>query len=225
MFLFHIHVDAAWVSPEFETFLKQELGFFRTDFVGADGGKTEPLNHLTLKTRDAQVFRGAFAQVVTYAQSHRAMAGYVEGEVITFDKDFDWSPHDPNVPTPFKLEMTSLPPKTFRESEFHLTLCPERSDPRLLQRLTEMGLLMIYMPKTWGVALVFTAQGNRNLIRSLTLNLAAFLEKAGGAVMGSLKEERVAKWWTSDKAIKFPPVVRAAQWMNRKEFHARTLRR
>jgi hypothetical protein len=214
MLLFHIHVDAAWVSPEFEIFLKRELRFFRTDFVGADGGKTEPFNHLTLKTRNSRVFRSAFARVVAYAQSHEAMAGYVEGEVISLDEAFVWSPHDPNVPVPFKLEMTSLSPKTFRESEFHLTLCPERTDPRLLQKLTEMGLLMIYMPKSWGIALVYTAQGKRDLIRSLVLHLSAFLKKAGGAAMCSLKEERVANWWASDETVKFPPVVRAVHGMS-----------
>jgi hypothetical protein len=218
MSFFHIHVDAAWVSPDFETFLKRELKFFRTDFVGADGGKTEPLNHLTLKTRNSEIFRRTFAKVVAYAQTHKAMAGYVEGEVISLDKNFAGSLHNPNVPIPFKLGMTPLPPKTFRESEFHLTLCPERSDPRLLRKLTEMGLLMIYMPKSWGIALVYTAQGKRDLIKSLALSLSDFLEKSGGAVMCSLKEERVAKWWASDEAIKFPPVVQTAQWMKGKKF-------
>src|SRR6185436_20588616 len=105
MSLFHIHVDAAWVSADFETFLSRELGFCRTDFVGADGGKTEPLNHLTLKTRSARIFRGTFSRAVAYAQSNRAMSGYIEGEVISLDKSFDWSPHNPRIPVPFKLEM------------------------------------------------------------------------------------------------------------------------
>jgi len=215
--LFHIHVDAAWLSRDFENLLTNELGFFRTDFVGQDGGKTEPLNHLTFKTKSAGEFRNMFSRVRAYAQSQQAMMGYIEGELVSLDKDFAWSPHDPNVLIPFKLEMTSLPPKTFRESEFHLTLCPERSDPNLLKQLTETGLLMIYMPKSWGIALVYTAQGKHDLIKSLISSVSSFLEKAGGAAMCSLKEERVAKWWASGESLQFPPVVHSVHWMKKED--------
>jgi hypothetical protein len=195
-------------------FLKRKVGFCRTDFVGADGGRSEPLNHLTLKIQKSDDFREAFELVVNYAETHEAMAGYIEGEVITMDNMILWKPFNPSIPVPFTLQLTSLPSGSFRESEIHLTLCPERSDPRLLQRLKDMGLLMIYMPKPSGIALVCTAQGKRDVITCLAEKLSAFLEAAGGAVGCSIKEERVAKWWISHSSVQLPLVVDTVIWIN-----------
>src|SRR5262245_13984643 len=105
MSLFHIHVDAAWITSDFEAFLKHERGFFRADFVGSDCGRAEPLHHLTFKTGDAQEFRRTFAMVRAYAQSNQAMGGYLEGEVV-YERDYPLSEYDANVSAPFKLEMT-----------------------------------------------------------------------------------------------------------------------
>ena len=210
--LFHIHVDASWLSDDFERFLRSEVGFCRTDFIDADGGRTEPVNHLTLKVEKPDDFRYAFEIVIEYADTHEAMAGYIEGEVITMDNTIPWKPFNPSIPVPFKLQLNSLPAGSFRESEIHLTLCPERSDPRLLQKLSDMGLSMIYMPKPSGIALICTAQGPREVVRSLASKLSAFLEAGGGAVGCSIKEELVAKWWVSDNSVLLPPVVHSIVW-------------
>ena len=45
---FHIHVDAEWLTEEFEDFLTGELGYWRTYFVAPDG---EKISERTLRRR------------------------------------------------------------------------------------------------------------------------------------------------------------------------------
>jgi hypothetical protein len=116
------------------------------------------------------------------------------------------------VKPPFKIQTTSVSPGDFRESEIHIVLNRDQSDPRLLQGLMKMGLFTAYMPKPYGTAQIFTAQGSREKIQTMLPPLTAYLEKAGGAVDCSIKEERVADWWLSEPALRLPPVVDVIEW-------------
>ena len=209
---FHIHIDAAWLDPAFEGYVTRELGFYRTDFVGPDGGKTEPLNHLTLRVYDGHLYREAFTRVVDAAKDGELMRGYIEGEYVAVDADLPIGAFNPEVPQPFVLRMKSLAPGTFRESELHIAMCAERSNPNLLCALHAMGLLTIYVPKSWGVSIVFTAQGSRREVSQLVKVLRSFLEAAGGAVECSIKEERIVNWWISPGEVSIPPILESVEW-------------
>ena len=135
------------------------------------------------------------------------MRGYVEGEVIAEDIQIEEKPFSEFVPAPFRIATTSLPAGHFRESEIHVTLDRDRSDPRLIEALAGMGFFAAYLPKPYGTAQIFTVQGSRALIGELMPDLLAFLRTAGGAVSCSVKEERIAAWWMSDPPVRLPPVI------------------
>ena len=42
--------------------------------------------------------------------------------------------------------------------------------------------------------------------------LMGYLERAGGAVECSVKEERIAAWWMSDPDLSLPPIVESVKW-------------
>jgi alkylation response protein AidB-like acyl-CoA dehydrogenase len=211
---FHIHIDAQNLAPGFERFVIADLGFWRSDFSGHPEGVEhyEPPHHFTQKTKDSKEFKALFDQIVGHAKAPQAMKGYIEGEFVPLDRDIALHPYDASVPLPFKLERTFLPAGTFRETEVHVTLDRDRSEPQLLRNLLEMGLFAAYLPKTYGTAAIFTAQGSRAHIDALLPTLAAYLERAGGAVECSIKEERIAHWWMSEPALPLPPVVESIQW-------------
>jgi hypothetical protein len=205
---FHVHIDAVSMSEDFDRFLAK-LGFWRSDFAGHPEGEEghEPPHHLTQKTASSDEFKALFDKVVAYASTHDAMRGYVEGECITIDKDIEPRPFDPSVKPPFKIIKTTLPAGTFRETEIHITLSRDESDPRLLKALQEMGLFSAYLPKPEGIFQVFTVQGAREKFRPMLPALIEYLEKAGGSVRCSIKEERVAQWWKSSPEVSLPPVI------------------
>jgi hypothetical protein len=206
---FHIHIDALALSDDFEKYLTKELGFWRSDFSGhPDGAKAyEPPNHLTQKVTTSKEFRVLFDEVVSYAKTQNAMKGYIEGEFIALDKNIRECSFDASVQPPFRVQTTFLLPGTFRESEIHITLSRDRSDPHLLRSLMEIGLFAAYLPKSYGTAEIFTVQGSKEQIRNILPPLMEYLERAGGAVECSIKEERVADWWLSEPALYLPPVV------------------
>jgi hypothetical protein len=70
-----------------------------------------------------------------------------------------------------------------------------------------MGLFAAYLPKPYGTAEIFTAQGSKKQIQTILPLLLEYLEKAGGAVDCSIKEERVADWWMSHPDLRLPPVI------------------
>ena len=200
------------MSDKFEQYLLSELGYWRTDFVAPDGGPTDPLNHLTVKPNTTKEFKDIFDCTVEYARIHNGMEGYVEGEVIASEVSISEDDYDQSIPIPYKLEMESLPVGHFKQAEFHLTLCPEHSHRDLLEKLRNMGLMTIYMPKPRGIALIYTAQGEINVISELVDQTTQFLEKSGGAVKCDIKQEHIAKWWLSDDSLSLPPVVKTIRY-------------
>src|SRR6266404_7355604 len=141
MSAFHIHIDALNISPAFEEYLTKELRFWRSDFSGSPDSANAffPVNHLTLKPETSKDFRTVFDKLLTYVKTQDAMQGYIEGEFIAVQKHIEEKPFDSSVSVPFRLKRTSLAPGKFRESEVHITLNKDRSDPALIRSLIDMG--------------------------------------------------------------------------------------
>jgi hypothetical protein len=213
MALFHIHIDAVSITSDFETFLA-DMSFVRTDFAGhpegADGH--EAPNHFTLKLTDSEAFKKTFDQVVSRAAEMSGIRGYVEGEFIPLDADVPDRPYRLGVQVPFRVESGDIEHGSFRETEIHITLDRDKSDPRLLASLTDMGFFSAYMKKAYGVAQIFTVQGSRQQVDELLPHLLNYLETCGGTSHCSVKEERVAKWWLSNDSVSLPPVVKRINW-------------
>jgi hypothetical protein len=210
---FHIHIDATRLSREFEEYLAA-TGFVRTDFAGHPEGEQgfEAPNHLTLKLSDARHFREQFDNTVAYASKMSGMNGYIEGEFIPLDKDVVERTFTPGIPLPFSITTVALPKGAFRETEIHITLDRDRSDPRLRAALSDMGFFSAFMRKPHGVAQIFTVQGSREHVGQILPPLIDFLDATGGTVHCSVKEERIAKWWLSDPSVVLPPVINSIQW-------------
>lgn len=108
--------------------------------------------------------------------------------------------------------MKFLEPDTFRETEIHITLSRDDSDPRLLEALTDMGFFCAYLPKDYGEAAIFTVQGSREDIDKILPVTIEYLETVGGAVECSIKEERITHWWLSKPDVARPPVIEKISW-------------
>jgi hypothetical protein len=211
---FHIHVDATHVAKQFEDHLA-ELGFKRTDFAGHPEGENgyEAPNHLTLKLYDSERFRTTFDELAaTAAATNDAMRGYLEGEFIAVDEDLPDRPFADGIQPPFSVTSASLSPGEFRETEIHITLDRDRSHPKLISSLVEMGFFSAYMIKNFGVAQIFTVQGSRKQVDALLPKLLTYLRECGGNVSCSVKEERVAKYWLTGPNVSLPPVIQSITW-------------
>lgn len=212
---FHIHVDAWELSVAFGEQLREVWKFVPSDFAGHPEGTEgfEPPHHFTYKTRSSVEFRRVFDAVFAAAQAPGAMRGYIEGEFLPIDEDVPEKPFDPSVDPPIRaIRLGNLPRDSFREAEIHIVMDTERSDPRLLQILVEMGLFSAYMKKPYGRAIIFTVGGTREHIGRLLGPLRKYLHEAGGAVAGSIKEERIAAYWLGDPNLRLPPVVASIDW-------------
>jgi len=212
---FDIHVDATELSADAESFLIDKLGFWRSDFCGHPEGYPhyEPPHHLTLQPSTSQEYKPMFKQVRDYfAHTPGSIRGYIEGEYFAFDEDLEERPYEPGILPPFRLVTTSLPPDTFRESEIHVTMSRDESDPRLAQTLIDMGLFTAYLDKKYGVGQVFTVQGTKTQITEILTPLFNFLKRVGGSKHCSVKEERVVGWWLSGPGLKLPPVTESIVW-------------
>lgn len=205
---FHIHVDAQSMNPEVERVLVKDHAFIETNFSGHPEGVVhfEPNHHLTLKCFSRREFQERFQAAESFL-STTLMRGYLEGEFIASDEAIEERPFDPAVPLGIRVDLHDLAPGRFRETELHITMDRDRSDPRLIRALCETGMFVAYLPKAYGTAVVFTAQGDRETIRKLLDRLTDYLQRVGGAVAGSIKEERVVRWWLSHQDVAVPPVV------------------
>jgi len=206
---FHIHVDAQELDAGLEAYLRDELGFWRSDFAGHPEGEEgfEPPHHWTLKTDAGEEALAVFEKLRTRAGEPGSMTGYLEGEYVASDRDISYRPFDPEVPIPFRLSRRTLAPGSFRESEVHITLSRDGSDPRLAAALKAMGFFAAYLPKSYGMAQVFTAQGTRQQASEVQDAITRYLEAAGGAAECSVKEERIVRWWATDREVRLPPVI------------------
>lgn len=201
---FHIHIDATEMPAAFEQYALSQ-GFHNSNFEGHPDGYLhfEPNRHMTLKPKDKFEFRTVFDALKSKAQE-LGLIGYIEGEKVISDVQIGEKPFVDALPMPFKVERRLLlgpnpdPAKDepFRETEFHLVLDKDASDPRLIKKLLDSGLYGAYIKKKGGyVALTLTIQGKRTEIDPLAGSLWAYLNDAGGAVRATLQEERAIAYY------------------------------
>jgi|GEM_PF-2374971 len=203
----HIHVDASRIDADLEEALIDRLGFWRMDFCRTvDEVSYAPERHLTRKFHDQLEFRRVTDETLALVQAGDRMSGYIECEMLPFDDDLPEQPYR-ITPIPFRLEMRELALGEFRQTEVHVTMGIEESDPRLLEAFREMGFYSASLEKDYGRAIVWTAQGSREHIDAIIPALRGFLDSAGGVARGSIKEERVVRSWVSSDEVRLPPVV------------------
>lgn len=191
--MFHIHVDAKVLPEDLHAIFKSKFGFVDDNFVGHPEGYMhfEPNQHLSLKVAEYYDFSQMWGNLVDVVSLYSGFIGYLEGEYIKSDEDFLYVPYvETSVPFQIKRRrLSSDANEQFRQSELHFVCDREKSDPRLIAVLLETGLYGAYIPKTDHSALVLTAQGYRKEVSTLLARLSEYLQKAGGIVQGSLKEE------------------------------------
>lgn len=195
--IFHIHIDAQSISTEFYTYAKDRFDFVDTDFDGHPDGYDhfEPKKHLTLKLYSKKDFENIWRKLVETADQHEFI-GYLEGEYIPTDEYIPYKPFDKEVEFPFSIKTRPLDPsknESFRQTEIHLTLDKNKSDPQLIKQLLDSGLYGAFIPKKDGVFLVLTMQGYLGDIHLIQQLLTDYLNNAGGAYRCTLKEERAIR--------------------------------
>lgn len=190
---FHLHIDATVMPEPLYGILKNQMGFWDSEFNGHPEGFShfEPKRHVTLKFTEGGKFRKACQEVEALVEQYPDFVGYLEGEYIREERFVaDASYHE--LPVPFQITRRRLDGSSFeqfRESELHLSLDKDASNPRLIKNLLEAGLYGAYLPKVDYVALVLTIQGFREDIGRLTECIWDHLAQSGGTVKAKLKEE------------------------------------
>jgi hypothetical protein len=226
--LWHIHVDAASMGEEFRRFL-QETGFRPDNFVPGSG-QYEPYEHWTWKGKkeDARRYKEIMGAVRKFVESRGYSSsgshvrpnvyagnrpdifrGYVEAEYVASDIELPAEPFIQKITPPVRLALRKLL-LPFRASEVHVAMDKERSDPRTLDAMREMGFYEVLMPKPneERTAIIFTVQSEkREQIQQLIPIIEEFLRKNGGVSHGSIKEEIISDWLLSDPDVTLPPVL------------------
>jgi hypothetical protein len=211
---FHIHIDAKWLSDEFEKVLIEKLQFYLKNFSGfpINMARYAPDRHLTYKVDNVKTFHEKFDEILNFVNHHPdSMSGCIEGEEIPRKIAIPTSPFNPDILQPFKLERGNLPTGKFREDEIHITLDRDRSDPRLILSLRQMGFFSVYMDKDYGTAEIFTTQGSGRDIRTVLPLITNYLNEVGGAVNCVIKEEIIVRSWMSSPDLQLPPVISTIQ--------------
>jgi hypothetical protein len=205
---FHIHIDAETIDPRLSSALLDSRGFSEKNFIreGQRGSEYSPHVHVTQKYWDKASFDKDFDFVLAQIGAGAELKGYVEGEYIALNRQFQYKPRQNAVAAPFKLALGQLPEGTFRQTELHLTVSQEESDPAVLEALFDMGFFCAYAPKSYGMAQVFTVQGSYRNIAEIIPLLTGFIEE-GGLAHVRLKEERIVRSWVSSASIVLPPIV------------------
>jgi len=213
--MFHIHVDAIEINPKFEQDLVERLKFYRVDYsinrasVDLNPESREHEYHLTRKTDSSKEFKRVRDEVLAIVKAKKPVcSGYVECEFVALDDRPEFAPYK-SASVPFHLSMRPPEQGAFRESELHVTLSRDESDPRLIEALHhQIGMLSGFIPKHYGMAQIFTAQGTQTQINLIRDPLVDYIHSAGGAKHCSIKEERTVSYWMSHpEGIGLPYVI------------------
>jgi hypothetical protein len=211
---FHIHIDAKNINTQFEEILIEQYSFEHKNFIQRQDFNLShvPETHLTYRTTESDRSSQIFRDIHNYLeQSSDAMVGYVEYEFIPEKIPIKYQIFNPDVTTPFQLELGNLPVGTFREDEIHITLDRDNSDPRLLESLRRIGFFSALRQKDYGIAEIFTTQGSYLNIQQVLPLITNYLNEVGGAVNCVIKEERIVRSWMSSPDLKLPPVISTIQ--------------
>lgn len=213
--IFHIHIDAQYMSKEFYEQVTQELKFYDSDFGGHPEGYShfEPQRHLTLKVFNKEDFEAKWKRLVDLADL-ADFKGYLEGEYIPFDDFIPYKEYK-DIPIPFSIKRRKLSGKEgFRQTEIHLTFDKDKSNPDLIKKLLDAGLFGAYIPKKHGTFLVLTAQGRVREISKLWPVLKSYIEKSGGTFRCTLKEERAIKYKVYGvTSVDMPEVIESVSYL------------
>jgi len=223
----HIHVDAhSPLSEEFERYLLVDLGFVWTQFDEPEEPVEDyyPRYHLTRKFYDRSEFKSMQKLLYDYLEnSDDPFDGYAEFEALTVDQRLneDEKPFNPGIEPSFRISPENWKklhgakgPDSFRESEIHLGMDAERSDPRLIERLTDMGFMVIFNTKEVAGSkyrqIIFTMQGSPwETIDDICQRTIRYIDEAGGAVNCDIIEERITTHWLSGPHVARPPIITA----------------
>jgi hypothetical protein len=210
---YHIHFDGKVITPELEDWAINNLGFWWDNFLHEDGESGyAPERHLTQKPKSGHEFRAMKSAIFGYLRTYpEQLTGYVECEVISKRETIPHKEFDSLITFPFSFTTEMLAPDTFRESEIHVSMNRKESDPRLLERLKQSGLLVAFNERQGDTRVIFTVQGYRDQIGEIWRMLHSYLLKVGGAVDCNMKEEVIADYWLSSPDYPLPPVVNAVK--------------
>lgn len=194
--IFHIHIDAHHMPKSLEKHVRTELGFYDHHFTGHPDGYRhfEPNAHLTRKLTTYDEFETGWIALEDCIGGD--FVGYFEGEFIPVDEAIPERPYNDSIPVPFEIKRRRLrgtSDEQFRQTELHLVMDKDASDPRLIKKLLDAGLYGAYLPKKDHNAVVLTMQGFRKDICPLYKTLKEYLHQAGGIMKGTLKEERAIR--------------------------------
>lgn len=209
--VFHIHYDGKWISKELFEKLTHDHGFMSSNFSGCpkDSPKFIPEVHLTFKTPKKEEFKIVWDTIIGIT-SNKNFKGYIEGEYLPRDEFIPWKKFSPK-PIPFKIDTRKLDPKkgeVFRQTELHLALNTDTSEPKLIKDLIGCGLFGGNIAKERGNFTVLTAQGYIRDINSLYTQLLDYITSVGGAKDCTIKEERIVKFKLFDtKTSSLPHIV------------------
>ncbi len=225
---FHIHVDGTELSQQTQCFLR-DLGLWEDNFDDSYNNPIAPILHWTwkgLQTQATEMRRkmssirgfltacGFSAEEVSqgelphvYAGDPSIFRGYVEVEAIPDDIDVEEKPFKEGVSIPFVLEMRPIE-SAFRQSEVHVVMDEDGSDPRLHRALLAMGMYEARKPlKTGGMRMIYTAQAEtRQTIDGLLPDLLQYLVETGGGRGLSVKREHIVDFVATPN-ISVPPVI------------------
>ena len=193
------------------------MGFYASEFLAVDGKCYAPTRHLTRKLDNRDDFLHTFDVIRTHAESTKGLNGFIEGECVRYFPQPAPRPFNPSLPIPFRVTHKDLALDTFREDEIHITMDRDNSHPELQQRLLEMGFFLAANRKPYGVAHIFTVQGTKQQIASLSPAIVRYLHEAGGATHCKIKQEFIQAYWVSDSNVPLPPVVDAVNWLELRE--------
>ena len=195
--IFHIHIDAQFMTAELHQEVTRNMGFYDSNFGGHPEGYVhfEPQQHLTLKLNTKQEFDRNWDILEETINKH-AFRGYIEGEYIPIDEFIPYKKYK-EIPVPYMIHRRKLEDtknEEFRQTEVHITLEKDKSNPELIKKLLNSGLYGAYVPKKHGTFLVLTIQGYLKHIVPFIDVLRNYLLETGGAYLCTIKEERALKF-------------------------------
>ncbi len=198
MGIFHIHIDTKTESPEIHAETKK-LGFYEHNFNGHPAGYAhfEPTRHSSIKVSDKTEFQKKWQHLEALMRSDKNLKGYIEGEYIPFDDEIASKEVEQFELPPMKIvrrKLSAALGEKFRETEHHVVMDFDKSDQRVITGLLDAGLYGALLDKKDHRAIVLTAQGSNKIIIPLIQEIRSYIERVGGVINGSIKEERALKY-------------------------------
>jgi hypothetical protein len=212
----HLHIDLFADLPAWLVEFLIKMGFWNASFKNPyPDGHVGPKHIWTYKSTDEYECDVRWKALLGPGRPIE-VPGFMERERIVLDTQIE-TDHlfDPHVDKPFMLERYRLPEGGFKESEIHVTLDRNASDPRVMEWFVSMGMVPAIMPKqrTDGSsydALILTATGDKREIARVVKELRDVIPKLGGIKGCSIKFEVMEGHllFGGFTTARLPPIVR-----------------